>query len=131
MIFPAGIRHASRLLALDQLREGYYQILIRLHMRNHDRSSAIRVWYHQCLRNLQRRELGVVSPSKETQDLFKQALSNRKLCPQSPGRAPAISCDKAVTDGGPKGRVGAPSSIVGTAHPRVCRVSPWSSEIRG
>jgi DNA-binding SARP family transcriptional activator len=71
--FPAGIRHAARLLALDHLRERYYQILIRLHLRNHDRSSAIRV-YHQCLRNLQR-ELGV-SPSKETQDLFKQALKS-------------------------------------------------------
>jgi DNA-binding SARP family transcriptional activator/predicted ATPase len=87
--FPAGIRHAARLLALDQLREGYYQILIRLHLRNHDRSSAIRV-YHQCLRNLQR-ELGV-SPSKETQDLFRQALKSE----DQPGR-PAEPPPFAVT----------------------------------
>jgi DNA-binding SARP family transcriptional activator len=82
--FPAGIRHAARLLALDPLREGYYQILIRLHMRNHDRSSAIRV-YHQCLRNLQR-ELGV-SPSRETQDLLKQALKSEDE-PSRPAEPP-------------------------------------------
>jgi DNA-binding SARP family transcriptional activator/predicted ATPase len=77
--FPAGIRHAARLLALDPLREEYYQLLIRLHLRNHDRSSAIRI-YHQCLRTLQR-ELGI-SPGKETQDLFKQALKSD----EEPGR---------------------------------------------
>lgn len=87
---PAGIRHAARLLALDQLREGYYQILIRLHMRNHDRSSAIRV-YHQCLRNLQR-ELGV-SPSKETQDLFKQALKS-EAAPNRPAEPPPLAATK-------------------------------------
>jgi DNA-binding SARP family transcriptional activator len=31
--FPAGIRHAARLVALDPLREAYYQMLIRLHAR--------------------------------------------------------------------------------------------------
>jgi DNA-binding SARP family transcriptional activator/predicted ATPase len=88
--FPAGIRHAARLLALDQLREGYYQILIRLHLRNHDRSSAIRV-YHQCLRNLQR-ELGV-SPSKETQDLFKQALKSEDE-PSRPAEPPPFAATR-------------------------------------
>jgi DNA-binding SARP family transcriptional activator/predicted ATPase len=85
--FPAGIRHAARLLALDPLREGYYQILIRLHMGNHDRSSAIRV-YHQCLRNLQR-ELGV-SPSKETQELFRQALKSEDE-PSRPAEPPPFA----------------------------------------
>jgi DNA-binding SARP family transcriptional activator/predicted ATPase len=85
--FLAGIRHAVRLLGLDPLREGYYQILIRLHMRNHDRSSAIRV-YHQCLRNLQR-ELGV-SPSRETQDLFKQALKSEDE-PSRPAEPPPFA----------------------------------------
>ena len=103
--FPAGIRHAARLLALDQLREGYYQILMRLHMRNHDRSSAIRV-YHQCLRNLQR-ELGV-SPSKETQDLFKQALKSE----EEPSRAAEPVCSKAGTNGGPESRVGVPGRLL-------------------
>lgn len=69
----AGIRYATRLVSIDPLREAYYQTLIRLHLRNHDRSSALRV-YHQCMRNLQR-ELGV-SPGKTTQDLFMQALKS-------------------------------------------------------
>ncbi|HTF65720.1 MAG TPA: BTAD domain-containing putative transcriptional regulator, partial [Edaphobacter sp.] len=74
--YPAGIRHAARLVALDTLREAYYQTLMRLHVRNHDRSSALRV-YHQCMRNLQR-ELGV-SPSKATQDIFMLALKSEYL----------------------------------------------------
>ncbi len=69
--YPAAIRHATKLVALDPLREPSYQTLMRLHARNNDRSSALRV-YHQCMRNLQR-ELGI-SPSKATQDLFTQAL---------------------------------------------------------
>jgi DNA-binding SARP family transcriptional activator len=49
---------------------------MRLHVRNHDRSSTSRV-YHQCMRNLQR-ELGV-SPSKGTQDIFMRALKSETL----------------------------------------------------
>lgn len=82
--FPAGIRHATRLVALDPLREAYYQMLIRLHARNGDRSSALRV-YHQCMRTLQR-ELGV-SPGKATQDLFTQALKSEHL-PSAPVELP-------------------------------------------
>ena len=82
--YDAGIRHATRLVALDPLRETYYQTLIRLHLRNRDRSSALRV-YHQCMRNLQR-ELGV-SPSKMTQELFMQALKSDEL-PGAPAEAP-------------------------------------------
>ena len=69
----ASIRHVTRLFALDPLREAYYQTLKNagLHLRNHDRSSALRV-FHQCKRSLQR-ELGV-SPAKATQDIFTEAL---------------------------------------------------------
>jgi DNA-binding SARP family transcriptional activator/predicted ATPase len=74
--YPAGIRHASRLIALDPLRESYYQVLMRLHIGNNDRSSALRV-YHQCLRNLQR-DLGV-SPGKAIQNLFMQALKSGEM----------------------------------------------------
>jgi DNA-binding SARP family transcriptional activator/predicted ATPase len=88
--FQAGIRHAARLLALDPLGEGYYQILIRLHLRNHDRASAIRV-YHQCMRNLQR-ELGV-SPSKVTQDLLKQALKSDDE-PNRPAEPPPFAATR-------------------------------------
>jgi DNA-binding SARP family transcriptional activator/predicted ATPase len=74
--YQAGIRHATRLVTLDPLREAYYQTLMRLHIRNRDRSSALRV-YHQCMRTLQR-ELGV-SPGRATQDLFMQALKSEGL----------------------------------------------------
>ena len=74
--YAGAIRHATRLVAIDPLRETSYQLLMRLHDRNHDRSSALRV-YHQCMRTL-RRELGV-SPAKATQDLFTQALKSERL----------------------------------------------------
>lgn len=66
-----GIRYATRLVALDPLREDYYQVLMRLRLRNDDRSSALRV-FHQCKRSLQR-ELGV-SPGKAILDIFAEAL---------------------------------------------------------
>src|SRR4051794_17330261 len=74
--YQAGILHATRLVALDPLRESYYQTLMRLHLRNHDRSSALRV-YHQCMRTLQR-ELGV-SPSKPMQEMLREALKSDEL----------------------------------------------------
>lgn len=82
--FPAAIRHAARLVTLDPLREASYEALMRLHLRNYDRSSALRV-YHQCLRSLQR-ELGV-SPGKTIQDLFMQALKAEDL-PATPAEQP-------------------------------------------
>jgi len=87
---PAAIRHATRLVALDPLRESYYQTLMRLHMRNHDRSSALRV-YHQCMRNLQR-ELGV-SPSKSMQEMLKEALQSEEL-PSVPAELPPYTATK-------------------------------------
>src|SRR6185436_20817764 len=74
--YPAGIRYAERLVSLDPLREPSYQLLIRLHARNQDRSSALRV-YHQCMRTL-KRELGV-TPDKATQDLFAQVLKSKPV----------------------------------------------------
>jgi DNA-binding SARP family transcriptional activator/predicted ATPase len=85
--YPAGIRHATRLVALDPLREAYYQTLMRLHARNQDRSSVLRV-YHQCMRNLQR-ELGI-SPGKATQDLFTQALKSEDLT-SAPAELPPVA----------------------------------------
>ena len=88
--YAAGIRHATRLLALDPLRESYYQALMRLHLRNHDRSSALRV-YHQCMRNLQR-ELGV-SPSKSMQEMLKEVLKSEEL-PSAPAELPPYAATK-------------------------------------
>jgi DNA-binding SARP family transcriptional activator/predicted ATPase len=74
--YPAAIRHATRLVAVDPLREASYQLLMRLHLGNHDRSTALRV-YHQCMRTL-KRELGI-SPAQVTRDLFTQALKAEHL----------------------------------------------------
>ena len=88
--YPAGIRHATRLVALDPLRESYYQHLMRLHLQNRDRSSALRV-YHQCMRNLQR-ELGV-SPSKPMQEMLKEALKSEDA-PVAPAELPPYAATK-------------------------------------
>ncbi len=82
--YPAAIRHTTRLIAVDPLREASYQALMRLHGTNHDRSSALRV-YHQCMAAL-RRELGV-SPCKATQDLFTHILKSEHL-PAAPVELP-------------------------------------------
>jgi DNA-binding SARP family transcriptional activator/predicted ATPase len=114
--YEGGIHHAERLVAQDPLREPYYQLLIRLHARNQDRSSALRV-YHQCMRAL-KRELGV-SPDKATQALFTQILKSEPLgsppmespphaAPPSPmvGRKTEwerlLGCWRQVTDGEPR-----------------------------
>jgi DNA-binding SARP family transcriptional activator/predicted ATPase len=78
--YSAAIRHAARLLALDPLRESYYEALMRMHLGNHDRSSALRV-YHQCMRTLQR-ELGV-SPGKPMQQMLREALKSEEHPPVS------------------------------------------------
>ena len=88
--YPAGIHHATRLVALDPLREAHYQALMRLHVWNHDRSSALRV-YHQCMRTLQR-ELGV-SPGKTTQDLFVQTLKSEEVT-VAPAELPPYAATK-------------------------------------
>ncbi|MBZ5593339.1 MAG: AAA family ATPase [Acidobacteriia bacterium] len=71
--FQAAIRHAERLVAQDPLREAHHQLLIRLHIGNHDRASALRA-YHQCMRAL-RRELGV-DPDPVTRELYQRALKS-------------------------------------------------------
>lgn len=69
--YPAALRYAERLVALDPLGESHHQQLIRLHASNHDRASALRA-YHQCMRVL-RREMGV-EPGAATIELFERVL---------------------------------------------------------
>ena len=85
--YAAAIRHATRLIAVDPLREPSYQLLMRLHVRNHDRSSALRV-YHQCMRTL-KRELGI-SPTQATLDLFTLALKADQM-PAAPAELPSYT----------------------------------------
>jgi DNA-binding SARP family transcriptional activator len=113
--YRAAIRHAERLVNQDPLREAYHQLLMRLHMANSDRASALRV-YHQCMRIL-RRELGV-QPGAATRELFEQALKSdvKQIVPaELPPSVPAnplrmiarrkeweklIACWRAVEAGG-------------------------------
>jgi DNA-binding SARP family transcriptional activator/predicted ATPase len=74
--YPAAIRHAERLIALDPLAEAHHQLLIRLHAGHRDRASALRA-YHQCKQVL-RRELGV-DPDAATCELFDQVLRSEPL----------------------------------------------------
>jgi serine/threonine protein kinase len=71
--YAPAIGHAERLVTQDPLRESHHQLLIRLHLANSDRASALRA-YHQCVRIL-RRELGV-QPGAATRELFEQALKS-------------------------------------------------------
>jgi DNA-binding SARP family transcriptional activator len=71
--YTAAIRHTERLVEQDSLREAHHQLLIRLHIANHDRASALRAYY-QCMRVL-RRELGV-DPGPVTRELYEHALKS-------------------------------------------------------
>ncbi len=71
--YEAAIRYAERLVAQDVLRESHHQLLIRLHIANHDRAGALRA-YHQCMRVL-RKELAV-DPDPVTRQLYQCALKS-------------------------------------------------------
>ena len=86
--FPAAIRHAERLVALDPLSEVHHQKLLRLHAANHDRASALRA-YHQCKQVL-RRELAV-DPGAATRALFEQILRSEAPPPARVELPPATT----------------------------------------
>ncbi len=116
--YPAAIRHAERLVALDPLAEAHHQVLIRLHAGNHDRASALRA-YHQCKQVL-RRELGV-EPDVATRELFDQVLRS-----ELPGGAraelpPAIA-EIAFSHGGKAKGMGATGGVL--APDRTRRHAP-------
>jgi predicted ATPase/DNA-binding SARP family transcriptional activator len=79
-IYAAAIASAQQLLHHDPLREATYQHLMRLHMLNGDRASAMRV-YQTCVAVLER-ELGV-EPSAGT-----RAAHDRLLQAAPPAQAP-------------------------------------------
>jgi DNA-binding SARP family transcriptional activator/predicted ATPase len=110
--YTAAIPCAERLVALDPLAESHYQLLIRLHAANHDRSSALRA-YHQCMCVL-RRELGVV-PGPATLELFEGIL---KGDPASPAPKPASQLQKV-------------SALVGRTVEWHRLASAWQSAVEG
>ena len=69
--YAAAIGYAERLLRADRLREATYRDLMRLHLLNGDRPSALRT-YHTCSAMLAQ-EPGV-EPSPATQELYRRAL---------------------------------------------------------
>jgi DNA-binding SARP family transcriptional activator len=111
--YPTAIRHVTKLLALDPLSEPSYQMLMRLHLRNGDRSSALRV-YHQCMRTL-RRELGV-SPSKTTQELLSHALHSE------PAALPAVTSPQQASTAPP---------LVGRTREWEGLLACWQRAMRG
>jgi DNA-binding SARP family transcriptional activator/predicted ATPase len=69
--YVAAIRYAQRLIRFDPLSEDFYRRLMRLHLLNNDRASALRT-YHMCAAMLQR-ELGV-EPDPATHEIYEQLL---------------------------------------------------------
>ena len=69
---PSALAYAQRLLQCDPLHESAYRLLMRLHVLNGDRATALRI-YHTCVTLLQQ-ELGV-DPSAETQQLYQRLLN--------------------------------------------------------
>ena len=86
--FEAAIRYAERLVAQDPLRDAHHQLLIRLHIGNHDRAGALRA-YHQCMRVL-RRELGV-DPDPVTRELYERALKSGSSTAAKPAAPPVAA----------------------------------------
>ena len=112
--YPAAIRHAERLVALDPLAEAHHQVLIRLHAGNHDRASALRA-YHQCKQVL-RRELGV-DPDAATRELFEQVLRSEPLAGARAELPPTIA--------------ESPSPMVGRRKEWEQLVECWRGDVRG
>lgn len=83
-------------MAQDPLREAHHQLLIRLHVANHDRAGALRA-YHQCMRVL-RRELGV-DPDPVTRELFQRALKSTTPAAATTPVAPVAAASAAALVG--------------------------------
>ena len=81
----SALDYAQRILQCDALHESTYRLLMRLHVLNGDRSTALRV-YHTCVTTLQD-ELGV-EPSQETQQLYQRLLSGPNAPAEVPGEMP-------------------------------------------
>jgi len=70
--FSLALAYAQRLLRNDSLHESAYRLVMRLHVLNGDRATALRI-YHTCVTRLQQ-ELGV-EPSPETEQLYQRLLN--------------------------------------------------------
>lgn len=74
-LYPSAIQNTQRLLRLDPLNEAGHRHLMRLHLANGDRASALRTYHRNA--TVLRRELGV-DPGPTTQALYQQLLISRE-----------------------------------------------------
>jgi hypothetical protein len=87
--YGEAIHYARLLLHEDVLREAAYRHLMRLHLADGDRASALGV-YHTCTTAL-RRELGV-DPGPETQAVYQQVL----FADEAPATPPTLTTAPAL-----------------------------------
>lgn len=83
---PSALNYAQRLLHFDSLHESTYRLLMRLHVLNGDRATALRI-YHVCVTLLQQ-ELGV-EPNPETQQLYQRLLNVSTASVAQPNSLPS------------------------------------------
>jgi len=71
--YQKAIGFAEKLLLCDELCEGTYVTMMRLHALNNDRAKAIHIYRE--FKNLLKRELGI-EPGSETQKFYNRLISN-------------------------------------------------------
>jgi DNA-binding SARP family transcriptional activator/predicted ATPase len=86
--YVAAIRYAQRLIRVDPLSEDPYRRLMRLHLLNSDRASALRT-YHACAAMLHR-ELGI-EPDPATHAIYEELLHREAVGGGALPRQPALS----------------------------------------
>ena len=116
----AAVQTASRLLALDTLREDVHRALMRLHVAQGQRGAALRQYQH-CVAIL-RHELGV-EPEAATKRLYQDILQQPP--PASPERRRGSSPGQAARTPGELALVGREAEL---AWLRRVRVQAWDGQ---
>src|SRR5215470_6880588 len=118
----AAIHTASRLLALDALREDIHRALMRLHVARGQRGAALRQ-YQSCVAIL-RHELGV-EPEAATKRLYQEILQQPLPLPGSPQRRRGSAPGQVARAPGELALVGREDEL---ARLRRARVQAWDGE---
>ncbi|WP_421656238.1 ATP-binding protein [Leptothermofonsia sp. ETS-13] len=117
----SAIRYAQQLQRLDPLNELAYCHLMRLHMQEGDRASALRV-YHQCMTLLQE-ELGV-NPSPTTRKLYEDLLMLEET--PTPSSCVAIAQPQPATTFPPIPNIAANPILPTSTLPLIGREAEWT-----
>jgi DNA-binding SARP family transcriptional activator len=78
---PRALTYGQKILAADPLREDVHRQMMRMYMRNGQRSLAVKQ-YNTCFESL-KAELGI-PPMPETQELFLHITENHKAASSDP-----------------------------------------------